>query len=438
MVIKNVNLFLEDRQFHQGSVVIGNGRFAEIRLGEETGAGDGEGVIDGEGALAIPGLIDTHFHGALGQDVCDGTIEAYRTIADYELSVGVTAICPATLTLSVDELCHVLEVGAAFAAAQRSGNEGGADLIGFNMEGPFISHVKKGAQNEAYILPTNIDVVHAFMEASDGLVRFIGLAPEENPDYAEFIREVRGINDVYQLNESFGLLASSDGTTEHSGMNRRGIHPYVQVSLAHSNADYETAFGAFRAGASRAVHLYNAMTGLNHRSPGAIGAISDQAELYAAEHGGRSARDYSVEIICDGVHIHPSAVRAAFRMIGSEYMVMISDSLRPVGITDGEYVLGGQAILKQGNICRLKEDGNIAGSVTNLADCMRTAVREMGIPLEVAIAACTINAAQSIHEDADYGSIAPGRHGDMVLLAPDERLGLRSVIKSGRIVRSSL
>lgn len=417
VIITNVNLYLDDNQFHKGAVRIHNGRFTEILSEGEVKGGDD--VIDGAGALAIPGLIDTHFHGALGEDICDGTVKAYRTIAEYELSVGVTAICPATLTLSVDELCHVLEVGAAFAAAQRCGQEGGADLIGFNMEGPFISHVKKGAQNEAYILPTNIDLVRAFAEASDGLVKFIGLAPEENPGCEQFIRDVQELNDEYAMGRPVG--AGSDGR-----------NPYLQVALAHSNADYDAAFDALRAGASRVVHLYNAMTGLNHRNPGAIGAVSDHAELMAAEHGGRSARDFTAEIICDGVHIHPAAVRAAFRMIGREYMVMISDSLRAVGMQDGEYVLGGQAILKQGNICRLKEDGNIAGSVTNLADCMRSAVREMAIPLETAIACCTINPARSIHEDAHYGSITPGKHGDLVLLAPDETLALRSVIKSGR------
>lgn len=419
MIVTNVNLYLDDGQFRKGAVRIHNGAFTDILLGE--GVSNGEEVIDGQGALAVPGLIDTHFHGALGEDVCDGTVKTYRTIAEYELSVGVTAICPATLTLSVDELCHVLEVGAAFAAAQRCGQEGGADLIGFNMEGPFISHVKKGAQNEAYILPTNIDVVRAFAEASDGLVKFIGLAPEENPGYEQFIRDVLELNDEYAMGAPIGA-----GDPDR--------HPYLQVALAHSNAGYDEAFGAFRAGASRAVHMYDAMTGLHHRMPGAIGAISDQAELCASEHGGRSARDYSVEIICDGVHIHPAAVRAAFRMIGSEYMVIISDSLRPVGMQDGEYVLGGQEIVKQGNICRLKHADNIAGSVTNLADCMRTAVTQMGIPLEAAIAACTINPARSIHEDANYGSITPGKHGDLVLLAPDETLALRGVIKGGRRV----
>lgn len=426
MIISNVNLYLDDNQFHQGAVRIHNGRFTEILPEGEVKGGDD--VIDGAGALALPGLIDTHFHGALGEDICDGTVKAYRTIAEYELSVGVTAICPATLTLSVDELCHVLEVGAAFAAAQRCGQEGGADLIGFNMEGPFISRVKKGAQNEDYILPTNIEIVREFLTASDGLVRFIGLAPEENPDYASFIREVQELNDIYTA----GVIGSASGSA--GGTAIPGIHPHVQVSIAHTNADYETAFQAMQAGASRVVHLYNAMTGLTHRAPGVVGAASDHAYFTAIVRGGRDARDFSAELICDNVHVHPAAVRAAMRMIGDRYMVMISDSLRPVGMPDGEYVLGGQEILKLGNICRLKDGGNIAGSVTNLADCMRTAVHEMDIPLEMAIQCCTINPARSIHEDQDYGSITVGKHADIVLLGADEYLSLRGVIKDGRRV----
>lgn len=385
MIIRNVNLYLNDLRFHKGEAVIRDGIFTEIRTAEQEGAlpEPGEVVLDGYGAYAIPGLIDTHFHGALGRDVCDGTKEAFQTIADYEASVGVTAICPATLTLSVDELCNVLGTGANFAASAHTG----ADLIGFNMEGPFISKAKKGAQNEKYILPASAEVVRQFVDASRGLVKFVGLAPEENPDFADFIRDVKGM---------------------------------VRVSLAHTNTDYETAMAAFRAGACHAVHLYNAMTGLHHRNPGLIGAVSDSPDVTA-------------EIICDGIHIHPAAVRAAFRLNGKERMVFISDSLRAAGMPDGNFNLGGQEFHKNGKECRLP-DGTIAGSVTNLTDCMRNAVKTMDIPLEDAAACCTVNAARSIGEEKRYGSVETGKKGHLVLLRRDEDLTLQSVILAGKVL----
>lgn len=427
MIIRNTCVFGPDRKFHEHQdVVIRGGVFARAgqaagRMGKgassfvpavgdsavqadlaepagreavpygtafaETGvaAEVGEEIVDGSGCYAIPGLIDIHFHGAMNADVCDGERQAYEVIAAYEAREGITAICPATLTLSVEELKHVLAVGADFAETPHAGS----DLIGFNMEGPFISHVKKGAQNEAYILPCSAAVADEFLDASDGLVKIIGLAPEENPDFEEYIRAVKG---------------------------------RVTVSLAHTNADYETAMRAFSAGASHAVHLFNAMTGLGHREPGVVGAVSDSPHVNA-------------EIICDGIHIHPAAVRAAFRLNGKERMVFISDSLRCTGMPDGEYELGGQPVVKQGKFCRLKEGGNLAGSVTNLADCMRNAVKTMGIPLEDAVACATINPARAIHEEARYGSIEPGKKGHVVLLRRDENLTPEHVIMNGTVIR---
>ena len=384
-------VFGPDLQFAERDVVIRDGVFAE-ETGREAVPGGGqeaaEEVVDASDCYVIPGLLDLHFHGALGMDVCDGTREAFQTIADYEARQGVTAICPATLTLAVEELAAVLRTGAEFARTQTVTQTVGADLVGFNMEGPFISHVKKGAQNEDYIIPCDPAVADRFIEASEGLVKIIGLAPEENPDFEEYIRAVRD---------------------------------KVIVSLAHTNADYATAMRAFRAGAGHAVHLYNAMRGLSHREPGMIGAVSDARHVYA-------------EIICDGVHIHPAAVRAAFRMNGAERMVFISDSLRCAGMPDGEYLLGGQTVRKEGKLCTLKEDGNIAGSVSNLMDCLRNAVQTMEIPLETAVACSTINPARAIRVEDRYGSIEAGKKGNVVLLSRDESLKVRRVVKDGRVV----
>lgn len=181
---------------------------------------------------------------------------------------------------------------------------------------------------------------------------------------------------------------------------------------------------AFEAGADHVVHLYNAMPPLHHRKPGVIAAVSDSPRTDA-------------EIICDGVHIHPAMVRAAFRLMGADRMVLISDSMRATGMPDGQYTLGGLAVKKEGKHATLVSDGALAGSVTNLADCMRNAAGEMGLGLETAVRCATINPARSIGADREYGSIEPGKKADVVLLDRQD-LSLKAVIKDGKILVNNL
>ena len=362
-----------DKKFHEQDLYLKDGLITDM-------ATEGEEVVEASGCYAIPGLIDIHFHGAMGADVCDCTREAFEKIAEYEAGRGVTAICPATLTLPVEELKKVLALGAEFAE-KRTDRKLMAELVGFNMEGPFISKAKKGAQNEAYIRGCDAGLVSEFVEASKGLLKIIGLAPEDNPGFEEYISAVKD---------------------------------KVKVSLAHTNADYDTAMKAFKAGASHAVHLYNAMTGMSHREPGVVGAVFD-------------SKDVTAELICDGIHIHPTAVRATFEMMGADRMVLISDSLRATGMPDGEYEIGGLPIIKKGKEIRLTDGGAIAGSGTDLMGCLQTAVLEMGIPLETAVAAATINPARCIGVDDRYGSLEVGKKANVVLLGRDD-LEVRRVI----------
>ena len=339
-------------------------------------------VLDGKGAYAIPGLIDLHFHGCVGDDFCDGDKEAIRRIAEYEASVGVTAIAPATMTLPVKELENILKTAVAYKKEYEK-NKKTADFVGINMEGPFISPVKKGAQDERNIIPCNEEIAQKFLDASDNLVKFIGIAPEESDNTLSFVKNMKD---------------------------------KVNISLAHTNADYESAKAAFDAGADHAVHLFNAMPAFTHREPGVVGAVSDSEHVMA-------------EIICDGVHIHPSMVRAVFKMMGADRMIFISDSMRATGMPDGQYTLGGLDVKVRGNRATLVSDGALAGSVTNLADCMRTAVKKMGIPLETAIACATKNPAISLGIYDERGSISVGKKADIVLL--DKDLTLKTVIKDG-------
>lgn len=383
MIIDHVRVFTEEKKFVDGGIAIKNGKIIQVYVDGNRPQTDEE-IFDGKGMYAVPGLIDLHFHGCKGDDFCDGSRDAIARIAEYEASVGVTAIAPATMTLPVEDLERILRVAAEYKKGAHSKKE--ADLVGINMEGPFISPAKKGAQDERNIIPCDVEVCERFLEASEGLVKFIGIAPEESENALSFIEAVRD---------------------------------KVNVSLAHTNADYDTAMAAFKAGADHAVHLYNAMPPFTHRAPGVIGAVYDNKHVMA-------------EIICDGVHIHPAAVRATFEMMGADRMILISDSMRAAGMPDGSYTLGGLDVNVVGNRATLASDGAIAGSVTNLMDCVKTVVKTMNIPLETAIACATINPARSLGIDAEYGSIASGKKAHIVLM--DQELNVRQVTKDGELL----
>ena len=369
MIIKNVQIFREDKTFETGELYIEEGRFTE------TGK-DGEPVVDGEGCMAVPGLVDIHFHGCVGADFCDGEIEGVRKMARYEAENGITSICPATMTIPEEELHRVMKTAAAWK------NEGTAKLVGINMEGPFISEKKKGAQAAENIRPCDAGLFRTFQEESGGLIRLVDIAPETE-GAMEFISEVKG---------------------------------EAVISLAHTTADFETASEALRRGASHVTHLYNAMPPFGHREPGVIGAAADNENCH-------------VELICDGIHIHPAVVRATFALFGPERVILISDSMRATGLTDGKYTLGGQDVYVRGARATL-EDGTIAGSATNLMGCLRVAVLQMGIPLEDALASASMNPAKEIGIYDRCGSITPGKAADFILL--DKDLNIRAVYVDGK------
>ena len=348
-----------------------------------------DGVLDAEGGYVIPGLIDIHFHGCAGVDFCDGTMEALETLASYELSQGITTIHPATMTLSEEALVKIGKVAAEFYRKQQNYPEclkDYAELAGIYMEGPFVSREKQGAQNPAFIKKPDAKLFHRLNDAAEGLYRICVVAPEEEGASA-FIREVK--NDV-------------------------------RVSLAHTMADYDTANTAFQDGAAQVTHLYNAMQPFTHRAPGVIGAAFDNKHVMA-------------ELICDGIHIHPAVIRATFAMLGKERMILISDSMMATGMPDGTYALGGQKVIVKGKRAVLAEGGAIAGSASNLFECMRYAVREAGIPLEDVVQCATENPAKAIGIFDSHGSIEKGKYADFIVM--DRDLRIKYVVKRGIICK---
>ncbi len=371
MILENVTLYGPDHTLAPGALVIRGGRIVDAPPVPEAG----EQVVDGEGAYALPGLVDIHFHGAVSHDLCDGDEAGLQAIADFEARSGVLAIGPATMTYSEEILSKILDN----AAAHRNGR--GADLVGINMEGPFISPRKIGAQNPAYVQRADAGMFRRLQERSGGLIKLVDIAPEE-PGAMEFIRE-----------------CSAE----------------VRISLAHTCADYDTARRAFDAGASHMTHLFNAMNGIGHREPGPIVA--------ALEAGAE------VELIADGIHIHPAVVRATFGTF--DKTILISDSMRACGLPDGQYSLGGQDVTVRGSRAVLTaHPETIAGSATCLYECLRRAVLDMGVPLERALRAAGEDPARSIGVDGDYGSLAPGRYGNVILADP-KTLEIRRVFRRG-------
>ena len=342
--------------------------------------GSGE-VIDAAGCYVIPGLVDVHFHGAVGEDFSDATAEGLQRIADFELSQGVMYICPAGMTLPEEQLRAICEN----TAAHRRENKGGAEVVGLHLEGPFLSMGKKGAQNADYLHAPDADMLARLQQAAEGAVRLVTVAPEEE-GAMDFIRKAKDMG--------------------------------ITVSVGHTVADYDTAMEAFRAGASHATHLYNGMPTLHHRAPAVIGAAFDSPGVRA-------------ELICDGVHIHGAMVRLAFRLFGKERMVLISDSLRAAGMPDGTYPFGGQEIEVHGNRATIAgHPETLAGSVTSLMGCLRQAVK-FDIPFHDAVRACTLNPAQAIGIDDRCGTLDEGKEASFILL--DEKdLSVRAMVFKGQ------
>lgn len=340
---------------------------------------DGAVALDARGCYVIPGLVDVHFHGCKGADFCDGTPEALHTIAAYEASRGVTALCPASMTFPADVLSRAFSNAAAFAVREEE-----AELVGINMEGPYISPGKVGAQNPAYVRAASVEEFEALQRDAAGLIRIVDVAPEE-PGNLAFIEQVGGS---------------------------------VRVSVAHTCADYACAAEAFERGARHMTHLFNAMPGLHHRTPGPIAA-------------GAERDDVTAELICDGIHVHPAMARLALRLFGPERLVLISDTMRACGLDDGVYDLGGQEVHVHGPRATLA-DGTLAGSVTDLMGCVRCAVQEMEFPLETAVRCASLNPARAIGVDGQRGSIEPGKVADAVVL--DQDLQVVHVVVRGRLV----
>lgn len=369
MRIYNAEIYLDGKFIHGG-----------IDFDEKINA-VGEDITDGDfdanGSYVIPGLIDIHTHAAVGEDASDGNAQGIYKMARHYASQGVTSWCPTTMTLKEPTLIRAVQAIKSYERVKD-----GAKVAGVNLEGPFVCYAKRGAQNADNLHAPDFEMFSRINEASGGIVKLITVAPEE-PGAIEFIEKASKV---------------------------------CTVSIGHTDASYETAMAAYKAGASHATHLFNAMPGLLHREPGVVAAARDSGA--------------TVELICDGLHIHPAVVRLTSSLFGDK-LCFISDSLRCTYMPDGEYEFGGQTItLKNGKACMTGTD-TLAGSTIHLVDAVRRAVK-FGITLEKAVYAATAAPAKVIGEYGSIGSLDKGKCADMVIL--DKALNVENVYIDGQSI----
>ena len=339
----------------------------------------GEEWIDLQGSYVIPGLIDIHVHGAAGEDFSDGSEKGLARMAEHLARNGITGFLPASMTLPYEKLEQAFRTAVQVHKADA---EGQARILGIHMEGPYLSKEKCGAQNASWLRLPDIREFQRLQEAAQGLIRIVDAASE---------------------------LAGAEAFAAE-------VSKSCRVSAAHTAAEYEQAKAFFEAGARHLTHLYNGMSPIHHRHPGVIGAASERSDVMA-------------ELISDGHHSHPSAVRMAFRLF-PDRVCLISDALRCCGMPEGPFEIGGQTAWLKDGVARLAS-GTIAGAASNLYQDLRNAIA-FGIPKIQAIRAATINPARAIGWDDRIGSIEEGKYADFVIC--DENLKLKQVVLRGKYI----
>ena len=335
---------------------------------------DADEIIDAAGAYVAPGFLNVHIHGCDGADTMDEDADALEKIAAFQARTGVTSFLPTTMTCAYDAVERALDrIRRAMTEKPH-----GARILGSHMEGPFISPAKKGAQDEQYILPPTFARIAPYRD----VIKIITVAPE------------------MIVEDDFIESCCKSG---------------IVVSLGHTAAVYETACAAIRRGASHITHLCNAMTGLNHRKPGMLGAALDT--------------DANCELIVDNVHVHPAMQRIIYAAKRGAHIIPITDSMRACGLSDGVSELGGQKVYVKGTLATL-EDGTIAGSVLCMNDGLRILRENTGADIPAIVEMATRTPAEELGVYGELGSLSVGKYADIAIF--DEEFRIRRTIVGGR------
>lgn len=372
--IKNGKIVLRDRVL-TGKALVFEEKILDIVNNDCIPAG--AEVIDANGAYVAPGLIDIHIHGYLGEDASDCKPEGIRIMSEGLVKKGVTGYLPTTVTIPREDLVKVASIIRSMMEESKTWK--GSTILGMNAEGPYVNPKKKGAQNEAYIQKPDASVI---IENSD-VIRINTLAPEMDKDFAEIKKIVTNCDTI--------------------------------ISMGHTDATYEVASEAITAGVKSITHLFNAMTPLNHRAPGVVGAALDH--------------DVYTELICDTFHIHPALFSIVYKL-KKDKLILITDCLRSGGLADGEYTLGGQKIFLKGIECRL-EDGTIAGSVLTLNKAVYNVLRHTDLTVYEAVNCASLHPATLLGINDRKGSIEIGKDADIIIA--DEKFDILKTIIGGTV-----
>lgn len=374
MIFQNASVFIDDR-FRTADITVKGSSFERIAPSENTEHRTREEAMDCHDKLILPGFVELHSHGCIGFDFTTSSPEELDKMCGFYAANGITSILATTMTIGYDTYKRAMENIREVCERGTKGSR----IIGINMEGPFLGAAKKGAHDTRYLLSINEQKYEELNELSGDRVRIIDIDPDL-PGAIPFIEKY----------------------------SKKKV-----ISLAHTACDYDRAVEAIKAGATHVTHLFNAMNGLHHRAPGIVGAVSDYP--------------VNAEIICDGIHIHPSVLRLVFKAF-PEKLVLISDSMSAAGLADGPYELGGQKVTVKDGKAAL-DDGTIAGSTTTMYKAFRKAL-EIGIPIEQAVLSATLYPARAIRADNEIGSIQAGKSADFIIM--DKNYNIEKVYSAGR------
>lgn len=376
-VIHNVKIILENEILVHKALIF-NEKIANIINESDLHNYNFEKIIDGEDMYLSPGFIDIHVHGCASYDVMDAAPENLDIISQSLAKTGVTSFLPTTMTMKISEIERALE-----KIRKNMNLANGAQILGCHLEGPFINELFKGAQDGTYIIPPNYDLIEKYKD----IIKIITLAPEKEGSM-KFIK--------YCVNNN------------------------IIVSIGHTNANYEIAMAAIENGAKHITHIFNAMTPLNHRSPGTVGAAF--------------LGDVTCELIADNIHVHPAVQNILVKMKGYDKVILITDALRACMMENGTYDLGGQDVIVNNGEARL-ENGTLAGSVLTLNIALKNIIKNTNAPLNVAVQMVTKNPATLLNAIDKKGTIEIGKNADLTIF--DDEFNIHYTLTNGKIVYRS-
>ncbi len=380
-VIKSGILITPCETIQDGVVVFKDGKIAAVGRKTDTKIPEESIVIDASDQIVAPGFIDIHVHGGKGRDVMEASYEAINEIAKFSVCHGTTSFLPTTVAASHKALLSTVEM---VRTAVEKGTDG-AEVLGTHLEGPYISPQKPGAQDPCFIRTPSLDELDEIWEVSNRTVKIVTLAPESEGAN----RLIAGLRDL-------GVVAS----------------------VGHSNATYSEVAEAIKCGVKHAAHTFNAMRGFHHREPGVIGAVFVRDELTA-------------ELICDRIHVCPTAMELLVRVKGTDKVVLVTDAIQAAGMPDGRYRFGEKRMVVTNGVCRY-ESGELAGSTLTMNMAVRNVMQSVGLPLETAIKMATMNPAMVVNVHKRKGSLESGKDADIVII--DDNVDVFMTIVKGKTV----